>query len=106
MRVPDAGPAERDRLALIARFEKKLAYFQRIPAHRQSLMYAAELEHLPGIILICHRDTDPSLCLKHGYLIEQTMNWWRIGMTAWQCGADDLRLDQCRRVEYMQEGSP
>ena len=49
----------------------------------QSLMYAAELERLPGIILICHGDTDPSLCLKHGYLIEQTVNWWRIGMTVW-----------------------
>lgn len=69
----------------------------------QSLMYAAELERLPGIVLVCHRDTDPSLCLKHGYLIEQTVNWWRIGMTVWQCGADDIRLDQCRREEYMQE---
>lgn len=69
----------------------------------QSLMYAAELERLPGIILVCRQDMDPSLCLKHGYLIEQTVNWWRIGMTVWHCGADDARLDQCRRVEYMQE---
>lgn len=70
----------------------------------QSLMYAAELQRLPGIILVCHRDTDPSLCLKHGYLIEQTVNWWRIGMTVWKCGADDVRLADCRRLEYMQQG--
>ncbi len=69
----------------------------------QSLMYAAELERLPGIILVCRRDTDESLCLRHAYHIEQTVNWWRIGMTVWHCGADDNRLDQCRRVEYMQE---
>jgi hypothetical protein len=69
----------------------------------QSLMYAAELERLPGIILICRQGMDPSLCLKHGYLIEQTVNWWRIGMTVWHCGAEDVRLDQCRREEYMQE---
>lgn len=71
----------------------------------QSLLYAAELERLPGIILVCHRDTEPTTCLRHGYLIEQTVNWWRIGMTVWQCGTDDVRLDDCRRVEYMQEGS-
>lgn len=69
----------------------------------QSLMYAAELERLPGIILVCQQGTNPSLCLKHGYLIEQTANWWRIGMTVWHCGAEDVRLDQCRREEYMQE---
>lgn len=68
----------------------------------QSLMYAAELERLPGIILICKVDTDPSTCLKHGYLIEQTVNWWRIGMTVWHCAADDVRLDQCQRRDYMQ----
>lgn len=34
----------------------------------QSLMYAAELERLPGIILICKADIDPSTCLKHAYL--------------------------------------
>lgn len=69
-------------------------------------MYAAELERLPGIILVCRHDIDASLCLKHGYLIEQTMNWWRIGMTVWHCGADDVELSACRRVEYMQKGSP
>ncbi len=69
----------------------------------QSLMYAAELERLPGIILVCRQGMDPGLCLKHGYLIEQTVNWWRIGMTVWHCAAEDVRLADCRRVEYMQE---
>lgn len=35
MRVPNSGKAERERQALIKRFEKKLAYFQSIPAHRR-----------------------------------------------------------------------
>ena len=87
-----------DEYAIEVDFSKKWA-----EAIGQSLMYAAELERQPGIILICHRDTDPSLCLRHGYLIEQTVNWWRIGMTVWQCGAEDVRLEDCRRVEYMQE---
>lgn len=69
----------------------------------QSLMYAAELQRLPGIILVCQQGANSSLCIKHGYLIEQTVNWWRIGMTVWHCGAEDVRLDQCRRVEYMQD---
>lgn len=69
----------------------------------QSLLYAAELERLPGIILVCRQGSDESLCLKHAYHIEQTVNWWRIGMTVWHCGADDTRLSDCRRVEYMQE---
>ena len=69
----------------------------------QSLMYAAELERLPGIILICRAGEDESNCLKHGYHIEQTVNWWRIPMTVWHCGADDVHLADCRRVEYMQE---
>lgn len=69
----------------------------------QSLMYAAELKRLPAIILVCKKDTDESLCLKHGYLIEQTVNWWRIGMTVWHCAAEDVRLSECRRVDYMQE---
>lgn len=69
----------------------------------QSLMYASELERLPGIILVCRAEDDPGLCLKHGYLIEQTVNYWRIGMTVWQCDAKDIRLEDCRKIELMQE---
>lgn len=35
MRVPNAGKADQERQALIRRLEKKLAYFQSIPAHRR-----------------------------------------------------------------------
>ncbi|QYO78407.1 hypothetical protein [Devosia salina] len=35
MRVPNSGKAERERQALIRRLEKKLAYFQSIPASRR-----------------------------------------------------------------------
>lgn len=37
----------------------------------QSLMYSSELERLPGIILVCKKGTDESLCLKHGYLLSK-----------------------------------
>jgi hypothetical protein len=35
MRVPNTGPAELERLALIAHFEKRLAYFKSIPPRRR-----------------------------------------------------------------------
>lgn len=35
MRVPNSGKAERERLDQIRRLEKKLAYFQSIPASRR-----------------------------------------------------------------------
>lgn len=35
MRVPNSGKAERERLEQIRRLEKKLAYFQSIPASRR-----------------------------------------------------------------------
>ncbi|UYO00235.1 MAG: hypothetical protein KIT02_03135 [Devosia sp.] len=35
MRVPNAGKAERERLDQIRRLEKKLSYFQSIPASRR-----------------------------------------------------------------------
>lgn len=35
MRVPNSGPAERERQGQIRRLEKKLAYFQSIPPHRR-----------------------------------------------------------------------
>lgn len=35
MRVPSSGKAERERQGQIRRLEKKLAYFQSIPAHRR-----------------------------------------------------------------------
>ena len=35
MRVPNAGKAEQERQDQIRRLEKKLAYFQSIPAHRR-----------------------------------------------------------------------
>ena len=69
----------------------------------QSLMYASELERLPGVILICRAGEEQGNCLRHSYLIEQTLNYWRIGMTVWNCGADDVRLADCRKVELMQE---
>lgn len=44
MRVPNAGPAERERRVLIERLEKKLAYFQRIPPARREAECADEGE--------------------------------------------------------------
>lgn len=67
----------------------------------QSLMYASELERLPGIILICHPSTTPSACLRHGYLLEQTVTYWRIGMTVWYCDADVRNLTECRKSDLM-----
>jgi hypothetical protein len=69
----------------------------------QSLMYASELERLPGIILLCKPDQDPGLCLKHAYLIEQTVSYWRIGMTVWQCDAEAASLDECNKRVLMQD---
>lgn len=65
----------------------------------QSLQYASALRRLPGIILICRSESDPSLCLKHRYLIEQTMSYWRVGMTLWLCEGDAMTLADCRREE-------
>ena len=65
----------------------------------QSLQYASELQRLPGIILICRSDDDPSLCLKHRYLIEQTMSYWRVGMTLWLCDSESAVLADCTREE-------
>lgn len=70
----------------------------------QALQYASALERLPGIILVCRAGDDPSLCLKHRLLIEETVSYWRIGMTLWLCGADDVRLDQCARDDIFQPG--
>lgn len=68
----------------------------------QALMYAAEFERLPGIILVCRSDHDQSLCLKHAYLIEQTVTYWRIGMTLWRCDASATALADCYRRDFMQ----
>src|SRR5262249_42226858 len=68
----------------------------------QALMYASELERLPGIILLCRSNEDRGLCLKHAYLIEQTVTYWRIGMTVWQCDADAASLSACNKREFMQ----
>lgn len=65
----------------------------------QALHYAAELRKRPGIILICKARTQETTCLKHRYLIEGTMAYWRIGMTMWLCGADAARLGDCMMIE-------
>ncbi len=44
LRVPNTGPAERERLALIKRFEGKLAYFRGIPPARREAECADEGE--------------------------------------------------------------
>lgn len=67
----------------------------------QSLMYASELELRPGIILVCHPNTRDELCLNHSYLIEQTVTYWRIGMTVWYCGSDARRLTDCTETDLM-----
>lgn len=67
----------------------------------QSLMYASELHRLPGIILVCRPGDSDELCLKHAYHIEQTVTYWRIGMTLWLCEASATSLDDCRREELM-----
>lgn len=59
----------------------------------QSLQYASALERLPGIILVCVERKE--LCLKHQYLLEQTVTYWRIGMTLWLCDADATKLEDC-----------
>lgn len=69
----------------------------------QSLMYASELERLPGIILLCKPNEDLGLCLKHAYLIEQTVSYWRIGMTVWHCAAEAVGLNECNKRVLMQE---
>ena len=67
----------------------------------QALMYASELERRPGIILICRPETNESVCLKHAYLIEQTVTYWRIGMSVWYCTEPDLTLGDCRYEDLM-----
>lgn len=69
----------------------------------QSLLYASELDLLPGIVLVCHRNDDPALCYRHALRIEQTVSYWHIGMTLWLCGPDNVRLSTCRRVDLMQD---
>ena len=49
----------------------------------QALMYASELKRRPEIILICRPETSQSACPTHAYLIEQTVTYWRIGMSVW-----------------------
>jgi hypothetical protein len=66
----------------------------------QSLQYASALERLPGIILICVKKKD--LCFKHQLLLEQTVTYWRIGMTLWLCDADATKLSDCTVRELMQ----
>lgn len=46
VRVPNTGPAELERLALIKRMEKKLAYYQKIPPRRREAECADEGEAL------------------------------------------------------------
>lgn len=67
----------------------------------QALMYASELERRPGIIVICRPETSPSVCLKHAYLIEQTVTYWRIGMSVWYCTPEDISLTDCRYEDLM-----
>lgn len=71
----------------------------RAEAIGQSLQYASALEKLPGIILICETGETGTTCLKHRYLVEQTVSYWHIGMTIWLCDADAVGLDDCRREE-------
>lgn len=65
----------------------------------QSLQYSSELRGLPGIILICRANDNPSLCLKHRYLIEQTMSYWRVGMTLWLCDSEAAARADCTHEE-------
>ena len=58
MRVPNTGTAERERLAKVAHFEKKLAYFQRIPVDRREDECADEAEETCRAILRELQGTD------------------------------------------------
>lgn len=65
----------------------------------QSLHYASALDRKPGTILVCKPTTDQSVCLRHRYLVQQTLSYWRIGMALWFCLPRDQTLSECSREE-------
>lgn len=68
----------------------------------QALAYAAQLEKRPGIILICDSNTSADACLRHGYIVEQAISHFNIGLTLWRCAADAAALGDCQKTEIPQ----
>lgn len=66
----------------------------------QSLHYAAVLEKLPGMILVCHPTQSPDLCYRHFLRVGETFSYWTISMTVWLCPSAAVHLDSCTRTEF------
>ncbi len=64
----------------------------------QSLHYASMLEKKPGIVLICKKTTTEKTCVKHSYLVEQSLSHWNIEATMWLCKHRMHNLEECSRV--------
>lgn len=82
-----------DRLAIEVDWTHKWA-----EAIGQSLLYAAATEKLPAIILVCK--VGPVGCLKHEYLINEAVAYWKLPITVWMCMPSDLVLSECSRRDY------
>jgi hypothetical protein len=63
----------------------------------QALAYSAETTREPGIILICK--SDYALCNHYSLGAQQTLSYWRIKATMWNCLPSDATLNDCRLVQ-------
>jgi len=82
-----------DRLAIEVDWTHKWA-----EAIGQSMLYSAATEKLPAIILVCK--VAPAGCLKHEYLINEAVAYWKLPITVWLCMPSDTSLSECKRRDY------
>jgi hypothetical protein len=66
----------------------------------QSLHYASQLELLPGMVLVCHKDTSEASCYRHYLRVADTFSYWTISMTVWLCDTHAAVLADCTREEF------
>lgn len=66
----------------------------------QALAYGEQLGLRPGIILVCHERSTMETCIRHGYIVEQTIAGLGLGLTLWRCEADAKALSDCRATEF------
>lgn len=82
-----------DRLAIEVDWTHKWA-----EAIGQAMLYSAATERLPAIILVCKVGQEE--CLKHEYLVNEAVAYWKLPITVWLCMPSDQHLSECKRRDY------